>query len=80
MAIFNYLFKTLARNKKRSLMIICGIAIASSLITGINVSMDALTYEMFTENFRQVYCDFSVTTDLPFEGNFSKFTNMFEPL
>jgi ABC-type antimicrobial peptide transport system permease subunit len=80
MAIFNYLFKTLARNKKRSLMIICGIAIASSLITGINVSMDALTYEMFTENFRQVYCDFSVTTDLPFYGNFSKFTEMFEPL
>ncbi|MHA1727812.1 MAG: FtsX-like permease family protein [Promethearchaeota archaeon] len=80
MAIFNYLFKTLARNKKRSLMIIFGIAIASSLITGINVSMDALTYDMFSENFRQIYCDFSVTTDVPFDGNFSKFRNMFEPL
>jgi ABC-type antimicrobial peptide transport system permease subunit len=71
---------SLWRNKKRTLLIIIGIAISTSLITGINIASDSLGTEMFKSQFSNLYCDFAISTEKEFDGNFTQIKNIIEPL
>ena len=78
MRIFNYLFKSLWRNKRRTLSILLGITVAASLIIGINLSMDAMGHDMLSANFEDQTVDVSIRSDPEFfSGNFSDFTTLF---
>ncbi|MHA1110423.1 MAG: FtsX-like permease family protein [Promethearchaeota archaeon] len=57
--------------------ILLGITVASSLIIGINLSMDAMGHDILSENFEDQTIDISIHTDRPFDGNFTHFTSLF---
>ncbi|MBD3352760.1 MAG: FtsX-like permease family protein [Candidatus Lokiarchaeota archaeon] len=78
--IFNYLSRILWRNKRRTIMILVGIVISTSLITGINIASDSLGTKMFEEEFDTILCDFEISSDKDIDGNFTKIKEKISPI
>lgn len=80
MFVRNYLFKQLWRNKRRNLLVLLGIVISTSLITGITFASDQLGAKKLQDQFDVLLCDFEVQTGTDFDGDFAELKNMLDPI
>ncbi|MHA1899507.1 MAG: FtsX-like permease family protein [Promethearchaeota archaeon] len=58
--IFGYLRKTIWRNKTRTFFLTVGIIVSIMLVTGVNISSNAMAQSMISESLNEIKVDFTV--------------------
>ena len=59
--IFGYLRKTLWRNKTRTFFLTVGIIVSIMLVTGVNISSNAMAQSLIQDSLDEIKVDFIVT-------------------